>query len=187
MRNPVRLKNLRLRFLPVTLVCAAALAWLEPRSWALLSGSVLVAFGLVLRTWGAGHLSKTDQLSVSGPYAHLRHPLYCGTLLICAGFGLALGPVGWLLLALTLLWFFARYFPSKERSESDSLERRFGSAYVLYRGQVPALVPRLRPWSPAAAAPLGWSGARYAANNELGTLLGVAAAVALLALRAASP
>ena len=193
MRNPVRLKNLQLRFLPVATIALASLLWLAPDREAVALGIGLIALGLALRTWGAGHLVKRERLTVSGPYTHLRHPLYAGTLLIGSGFAFALGgQLAWLLLAGLLVWFFGRYFPDKERRESDLLERRFGAAYVHYRGQVRALLPRWSVWrpSPEHGATIctsgGWQGQRYAANNELGTLLAVVAGCLLLVLRASA-
>lgn len=187
MRNPFRAKNLRGRFLPVAVVAAIALAWHEPRPLPLLVGAVAVLGGVALRTWAAGHLVKRDELTVSGPYAHVRHPLYLGTLVIGTGFALALGGAGPWLMAVLLGWFFACYAPAKERAESARLEELHGGAYTSYRARVRALLPSLAPVAAPGAATSDrvWQLARYDANNELGTLLGVAAGVALLALRAA--
>jgi protein-S-isoprenylcysteine O-methyltransferase Ste14 len=194
-RNPVRLKNLRLRFLPAVVAVGGCLAWIEPRPAPISIGVALVALGLALRAWGAGHLVKREHLSLTGPYAHLRHPLYAGTLLICTGFGLALGPAGWLALAATLVWFYASYFPSKERHESRLLEQRYGAVYASYRARVRALVPSLAGFQPDPGGEPGraaggggtrWSAARYGDNNELGTAVGVGVGVAVLVLRAAS-
>jgi len=189
-RNPFRPKNLRLRFLPLLLLAALVLLLHEPGSRYLRTGLAVVAAGLALRAWGVGHLVKRDRLTVTGPYAHLRHPLYAGTLLIGLGFALALdGWTMWGLLAGTVAWFSLSYFPRKERGESALLEERYGGAYALYRAQVPALLPALRPWQPthAVARSVGlsdcWRGARWVENNELGTLLGVLAGVLLLWLR----
>lgn len=195
MRNPLRLKNLRLRFLPAVLVAGLCLAWLEPRPAQTGVGVTLVALGLALRAWGAGHLVKRDSLTVTGPYAYLRHPLYAGTLLICAGFGIALGPAGWLALAALLSWFFVSYFPSKERRESQLLEQRYGSSYTAYRARVGALLPSLPGIQRGSTRDTGrggaagnarWSLARYSENNELGTALGVVVGLALVALRTVS-
>jgi len=185
-RNPIRFKNIDRRFLPAACVVFAALVAAQPSRGSLLAGSSLVLLGLVLRTWGAGHLVKRDQLTTTGPYAHLRHPLYAGTLLISTGFGVSLGPAGWWLLALTGLWFCVLYFPAKEKRESALLEERYGYAYVSYRSRVPSLVPALAARLPVSRHEAPWRFSRYAANNEFGTLLGVAAGAALLALRVAT-
>jgi protein-S-isoprenylcysteine O-methyltransferase Ste14 len=187
------MKNLRPRFAPIYAGVALALLIHEPSPTFAGMGLSVVAMGLLLRTWGAGHLVKRDRLTVTGPYAHLRHPLYAGTLLICVGFAVALdGWLMWVLLAVNASWFFLRYFPRKERAESELLEERYGGAYARYRSQVSALVPSLIPWRPtheiAESVSLSdnWRPEHYADNNEIGTLLAVLAGVCLLGLRAAA-
>ncbi|MCG8587710.1 MAG: isoprenylcysteine carboxylmethyltransferase family protein [Proteobacteria bacterium] len=190
MRNPIRLKNFRLRFLPYYAVGLLVVAWTRPTPLGFAIGAGLACAGLALRSWGAGHLVKNDHFTVTGPYAHVRHPLYLGTLLIGTGFGVIAG--GWLALPLIAAlgaWFFLDYFPRKERIESARLEALYGAEYARYRAEVPALLASLRPWpgrtpeEPTAAA--SWQAHRFADNNELGTLLAVVAGLGLFALRAA--
>jgi hypothetical protein len=190
MRNPLRLKNLKLRFLPYYLAGGAILFFVRPTPAAYGAGAALVVLGALLRTWGAGHLVKRDRLTVSGPYARLRHPLYAGTLLTATGFGLILG--GWVsvvVLAFVLPWFFLHYFPRKDKSESEQLAKLHDGDFQLYYDNVPALLPALRPWHPApgslakADATVRWSGRRYSDNNELGTLLAQMAGLVILAIR----
>ncbi len=153
--------------------CVLALA--DPGHAGLALGGPLVSTGAALRVWGAGHLVKTDRLTVTGPYAHLRHPLYAGTLLLGTGFGLVAGPFGAGLVAVGFLpFFFAYYLPYKERIEGARLERRFGPAYVAYRAAVPRLWPARAPFRPAHAAAIAerrWSRARFRENGEAGVLL----------------
>jgi hypothetical protein len=113
-------------------------------------------------------------------------------LLVGAGISLMVG--GWwalAVLAVFLPWFFLRYFPRKERTESARLEEHYGPAFTTYRAAVPALLPRWHAWSPAPDALPGdsaarrWTLDRYSENNELGTLLGVIACVAAFGLRTA--
>jgi len=190
MRNPIRLKNLRLRFLPFFLLAGVALVSSRPTPGGFVAGGALVVAGASLRTWGAGHLVKNDRLTISGPYAHLRHPLYLGTLLVAAGFALiAGGIVSLALLALFLPWFFLAYFPRKDRVESARLEERYGDAYSRYRGEVSALCPSPSPWRPpptmgdVANPATSWDISRYNDNNELGTLIALLAGLVLFALR----
>ena len=147
----------------------------------------LIAAGAALRGWGAGHLVKNDALTTTGPYAHLRHPLYLGTLLIATGFALLLGGY-WSLALLAALWpwFALGYFPRKERLESARLSALYGDAFERYRAAVPALWPRWRAWRAPrdAAEPARWRVSRYSDNNELGTLIAIVLALLLLALRA---
>jgi protein-S-isoprenylcysteine O-methyltransferase Ste14 len=192
-RHPFRRKNLDPRLLALAALGALCVALAEPTPGRLAAGGLVVALGAGLRAWGAGHLVKTERLVCSGPYAHLRHPLYAGTLLVATGLGVAAGPRGLALVALVFApFFFASYLPRKDRSEGARLERRHGEAYAAWRRAVPALVPRLAPWQPTPPGPAGragsrprWSAARFRANDEDGALLAVAAAWGLLALRGA--
>ena len=190
MRNPIRLKNLSLRLAP--LYGLGVILWLiaEPTPGSLLSGLCLVVVGLGLRGWAVGYLVKTERLAISGPYAHVRNPLYLGSLLVGAGFAAMLGAgVGVLALAALGCWFGFSYFPRKERIESDRLQARYGDVYEIYHAQVPALWPQIRAWAPGAPVAeqlegdRHWQFKRYDANNELGTLLACAAGVSLVALR----
>jgi protein-S-isoprenylcysteine O-methyltransferase Ste14 len=192
MRNPIRLKNLKLRFALLYLLGALALYFLRPDPLNFAIGGSLVALGSVLRTWGAGHLVKNDRLTVTGPYAHLRHPLYAGTLLVGSGFALIAGGVlSWVLLAILMPWFFLMYFPRKERIESERLEVLYGDEFARYRDAVPALFPSPRAWHPAAGQgdafddlARTWSRHRYIDNNELGTLIALVAGLCLFVARA---
>ena len=87
MRNPIRLKNLNARFLPLYAIGLVILVVFPPRPSGFLWAAPLIALGLALRSWSAGHLVKNQDLTMTGPYAHLRHPLYAGTMLLTAGFG----------------------------------------------------------------------------------------------------
>jgi protein-S-isoprenylcysteine O-methyltransferase Ste14 len=192
MRNPIRVKNLRLRFAPLYLAGLVLLVFVRPGAGDYALGTLAVVAGEGLRTWGAGHLVKTTSLTVTGPYAHLRHPLYLGTLLVGCGVGVMLS--GWWMLgvlALFLPWFFLDYFPRKERSESARLQELYGEAFAQYRAAVPALVPRLAAWNPTPAAARlfdssrRWSLERYSQNNELGTMVGLVVLVAAFGVRTA--
>ncbi len=191
MHNPIRLKNLRLRFLPFFVLGGAALVLAQPSPLVFVLGAGLVVAGAVLRSWGAGHLVKNDRLTITGPYARIRHPLYAGTLMVAAGFAIIAGGIFSLLLLLLLLpWFLLAYVPRKDRIESARLEALYGEEYVCYRDAVPALWPRLVAWHPPDSvqelgdANRAWSGDRYTDNNELGTLLALTVGLLLFIGRA---
>jgi protein-S-isoprenylcysteine O-methyltransferase Ste14 len=191
MRNPIRLKNFKARFLPLYLAGLATLVFLPPSPLSVIWALPLIFVGAVLRGWGAGYLVKNNDLTIGGPYAHLRHPLYAGTLLVSTGFGIALG--GWPAVILVLIlwpWFALRYFPRKDASESRRLEELYGERFSEYKGAVPALWPRLQAWvgswndSSETRVDEGWSLARYSENNELGTLLAILTGVVVFWQRA---
>lgn len=188
MRLPFR----RHAWRPLPTCAAAVLLFLlaQPNALGFASGCALVAVGAALRAWGAGHLVKTDQLTTSGPYAYLRHPLYLGTLLVAAGFGLgAGGAAAAYVLPVVLLGFFLYYLPYKDRIEGARLERAFGAPYVAYRAEVPALIPSRRRWSPPGIRErrARWRAERFRDNNEGLTLLCIGLGLCALALRPLMP
>jgi len=158
-----------------------------PTGRGLAVGGLVAALGLAVRAWAAGTIRKDESLTTSGPYAHVRHPLYLGSFLI--GIGLALGGGHWVWPAAVVV-FFAIVYPPTVREEAERLTGLFGHAYVRYAARVPALLPRLRPAAPrderARQDPeegrFSWR--QYVRNREWEALLGAAAAFALLALRA---
>jgi protein-S-isoprenylcysteine O-methyltransferase Ste14 len=185
-RHPFRRSKFSPRLLPVFAVAVLTYALARPTLLSFALGAPLIALGAALRIWGTGYLVKNDVLSVEGPYAHLRHPLYAGTLCLGLGFGVIAG--GWALLLVLgsfLPAFFFYYFPYKERIESARLELRFGRAYAEYRRSVPALLPSLSRFAPEGGTPSHerWSVRRMRDNNEDGALLAIGIALLLLALR----
>ena len=96
--------------------------------------------GLVLRGVASGFIFKDRSLARHGPFGYLRHPLYLGSFF--AGLGLALASGRWVVVGGFLVlfpWVYLRTI----RAEEAELELRFGEAYRIYRGQVPAFLPRL--------------------------------------------
>ena len=190
MRNPIRLKNLNPRFFPLYVAGLMILLFHPPSRESVVWAVPLIALGTLLRGWGAGHLVKNHVLTVTGPYAHLRHPLYLGTILIATGFALATS--GWLAviaLATVWPWFALRYFPRKEAIESRRLEELYGDRFRQYRAAVPALWPRWRAWPRPDSKSTGrdagsWTLDRYSENNELGTFLAVFAGLVIFWWRA---
>ena len=90
-RHPFRRKTLKPRTGVLYVLGAAALFAARPELSLFVPGLMLVAAGQSLRLWATGYLLKTDELTTAGPYAHLRHPLYLGSLLMGCGFALAAG------------------------------------------------------------------------------------------------
>ena len=187
-KHPFRRKNLSPRLLPLYAAAGAVYWFAKPTAAGLALGASLAALGLGLRIWGAGHLVKNDRLTISGPYAYIRHPLYAGSLLLAVGYAAIAGGSG-LVAALAFIApvFFVYYLPYKERIESARLERRYGDVYARYRRAVPLLLPFRGAWrSPerlAGECARRWSRSCFRDNDEAGTVLGIAVAVVALALR----
>lgn len=137
-KKEIWLNRVRIWLPPVFVVVAIALRKPAWNLW----GIPLVVLGEALRTWAAGHLVKDESLTVGGPYAHVRNPLYLGSLLNTLGFLVILGDL--LLAAIFLALAIAIYLPTVKQEE-DYLCRMHGEAFEAYRRAVPGLVPRLTP------------------------------------------
>jgi protein-S-isoprenylcysteine O-methyltransferase Ste14 len=188
-KPPSRRKSLAPRLFPLYGLALVLLWMSHPTAAGLAAGFVLVGAGEALRLWAAGYLVKNDELTLSGPYAHVRNPLYLGSLLVGCGFLLMGGRAASLwLLPIGLAFFFLYYFPYKERIESARLERFYGEPYRAYRAAVPALFPRITPWRSASVrSALRWSRERMRANHEHGAALAIALGAVALLLRPLVP
>ncbi len=180
-------KRLRPRLLVVYALAIAAVFLSQPTPASLVLGAIPIALGEALRLWATGYLHKNDALTIAGPYAYLRHPLYLGTLLIAAGFlVMAWSPLALGCAALFVLVYFGYYMPYKDRIESARLESLYGDAYRRYAAAVPRLVPRLHAYQPLPAERAGateWERVRFADNNETGTAAVVAVGVLCMVVR----
>ena len=156
-----------------------------PRSLAI--GLSLALLGEALRLWATGHLLKNDDLTVTGPYAYLRHPLYLGTLSVATGFVvMASTPWAFVLWGVLLLGYFGYYMPYKNRIEGARLEELYGDRYRRFSIAVPRLVPRLHAYRPLEARPAAearWNWARFHGNHELGTAAVVGVGAAAMVVR----
>jgi hypothetical protein len=110
-----------------------------PQTAAVAWSLALVLPGLWLRGYASGYVKKNRELTVTGPYAHTRNPLYLGSMLIAAGFAVAL--MSWPV-ALVLAGGFALIYVPVIASEEEFLRGTF-AGFDEYCRQVPRLIPRL--------------------------------------------
>ena len=101
----------------------------------------LVLPGLWLRGYAAGYVKKNQELTRTGPYAHTRNPLYLGSMLIAAGFALAL--LSWAVALVLAVGFLIIYVPVIA-SEERFLHATFPE-FDDYCRRVPRIFPRLTP------------------------------------------
>jgi protein-S-isoprenylcysteine O-methyltransferase Ste14 len=136
------------------------LAWIQPAApffspsrmtvalgWLLIiAGSVPVLWGHVQLGWRTHMPSVRDTLVRRGFYAHVRHPIYSGGLLILIGLAL-IKPTLTVALASMLAGVF--FVAQAILEEIDLLQRL--PAYKEYMDEVPRFIPRLRrssrPWA----------------------------------------
>jgi protein-S-isoprenylcysteine O-methyltransferase Ste14 len=160
------------------LVAIVFLVWAHPTLRSLLWSLLPVLCGVWLRGYAAGYVKKNAELTVTGPYAHTRNPLYLGSMLIAFGIALASGRV-WLAVLLVVL-FLLVYLPVI--SSEEIYLRSVFPTFAAYAAEVPRLLPRLTP------ARLGgvrgrFSRELYLHHREYNACIGVAAMYAALVLR----
>lgn len=155
-----------------------------PRPAAIAWSLLLVAPGLALRGYAAGYVKKNRELTQTGPYAYTRNPLYLGSLLMAAGFAVALG--SWAFALVLAVGFSFIYIPVIA-SEERYLRGHF-SGFDAYCRRVPRLIPRLRPAASEAgqSASGAFSPRLYRKHREYNALIGTALLyISLLFLRPA--
>ena len=113
----------------------------QPRPAAIAWSLLLVLPGLALRAAASGTVKKNRELTVTGPYAYTRNPLYLGSALIAAGFALAL--LSWPLAVVLAAGFALIYIPVIA-SEERFLRGTF-PGFDAYCRRVPRFIPRLTP------------------------------------------
>ena len=165
---------------PLGFVLAALFLWLaRPTPLSLIAGSLIAFAGLALRALASGHIAKNEQVTDTGPYAATRNPLYLGSMLLAAGFGIA-ALSGWIVFAMAVM-FVAIYVPVI-RSEEAYLRSRF-PAYGDYARRVPRLLPSIAGTRAALRNSGSFSRQRYLRHREYNALIGTAALIAALAAK----
>ncbi len=138
----------------------------RPNRGGMIVGMVLIALGEFIRAWAAGHLEKNEVLTVTGPYAYVKNPLYIGSILITAGFCILAQNI-YILAAATFMFCF-HYIPYKKRVEGDRLRKIFGAQYDDYDAKVPEYIPMLKPYTHKK---IPWKFKNFVENSEEGIVL----------------
>jgi len=150
---------------------AAALWLAKPTTRTLEWGGAVALVGEALRIWAAGHLNKSREVTMSGPYRWMAHPLYVGSSIVGIGFAIASNSVAVVVLVAAYL---GATLTAAVQTEERSLRDRFGDEYDRYRrGRAGLIVPGRH-----------FSIRRARANREHRAMLGVAAVALLLFLKA---
>src|SRR6266850_4424884 len=132
-------------------LAVAVLYFSRPTPPSILLGALTGVIGLWLRAYAAGYLHKQEVLTVSGPYAYTRNPLYLGSAILALGAGIATH--SWISVLILFVYFTLVYFIVMRREEKE-LRLRHGAAFEEYARAVPLFVPRLT----AVKVPLAFVG-----------------------------
>jgi protein-S-isoprenylcysteine O-methyltransferase Ste14 len=156
---------------PLGFIFGVAAFWFaHPTAATMVWGVVVAMLGEGLRIWAAGHLNKSREVTSSGPYRWLGHPLYVGSAIV--GAGLAIASNSAVTLALVAVYL-ATTVVAAIRTEHAFLRRTFGEDYLKYRRG-----------DRAAAADRRFSVSRAMANREYRAVVGLVVAALLLAWKA---
>ena len=148
----------------------------QPTAASLGIGMSIAACGEAIRFWAAGHLRKSREVTVSGPYRWVAHPLYVGSSVM--GVGLAIASASVVVAALVATYLVAT-LTAAIKSEEAYLRRTFGDQYDLYRSGV-AAKRRER----SAASRRSFSIEQAVANREYRAVAGLGITILLLIWKA---
>ena len=133
--NDPRFGTLNRRFLP-------------DQGWVAMTGALLTVAGAGFAIWARHHIGRNwsgevtirrdHELIRTGPYAHIRHPIYTGLIVAVAGTAIAIGEYR-ALLALTLILI---GFTVKAKREESMLEHQFGPSFAEHRRHTGFFLPR---------------------------------------------
>ena len=96
-------------------------------SWTL--GLVVALAGEAIRVWAAGHLEKGREVTMSGPYQFMKHPLYVGSSVMALGVTLAGRSIP---LAVVTAIYMVATIAAAVSTEEAHLRQKFGAAYDRY-------------------------------------------------------
>ena len=155
---------------PLGFAFGAAVLWLaHPTFRSLIIGGIVAAAGECVRIWAAGHLEKGREVTRSGPYRLMHHPLYAGSALI--GTGVAIGSAQWSVAALVAVYLIPTIVAAI-RHEEANMRAAFGDGYEAYLSSRATPVDR------------AFSLERALRNKEYRAITGLAVMAAVFAFKA---
>jgi hypothetical protein len=145
--------------------------------------TLLMLLTALLRTWATSYLRSNvmqdhdlhaEKVVASGPYRHLRNPLYLGTILMAVGMGLLASRLGFVVIVVGNFIFCLRLIALEE----SNLQKEQGESYIEFCRRVPRFWPSLQPRLPDSGLKPHW---KQAFVGEL-FMWGFFAAVAVFAI-----
>lgn len=156
----------------------AVLFFARPTSHSILYGAVVGVLGLAIRAWAAGYLHKQEILTVTGPYAYTRNPLYFGSAILALG--AAVATRSWISAAI-LAAYFAVFYSIVMKKEENELRPRHREEFDRYAAAVPLFFPRPIAAQLGANGEGSFSSAQYRKNHEWQAAVGYVLMLLVLA------
>ena len=150
--------------------CAVlVLYFARPTPRSILWAAPVGILGLFVRARAAGHLHKQEILTVTGPYAYTRNPLYFGSAILALA--AAIAARSWISAAIIFVYF-ASFYSLVMRREEDELRVHHGAAFDEYAHTVPLFFPRLTAAKLSFAPAGAFSYGQYRKNHEYRAAIG---------------
>jgi len=121
---------------------------------------IIIILGLTIRMYASGFVLKNKELSTTGPYAYVRHPLYTGNILVLTGMAIINGQLWASLIALS---FFLFYYPAAIEYEDRKLKELFPGSWEKWANKTPALTITFQKMHPLEL--INWSWRKSLINN----------------------
>lgn len=158
----------------------AVLFFARPSPRSILYGALVGIIGLALRAWAAGYLHKQEILTVTGPYAYTRNPLYLGSAILALG--VAIAARSWISASIIAAYFTIVYSVVMGREERE-LRIQHGANFDRYAAAVSLFFPWFSPATSSKPASQGaFSSAQYRKNHEWQAAAGFLLLLAVLIL-----
>ena len=110
-------------------VAVVSFIFATPTGNSLVSGVPIAVVGEAIRIWASGHLVKGKEVTTSGPYAWVRHPLYVGSSIM--GLGFVITASSWLVAAVVCCYLIVM-IPAAVLLEEATLRASFGDVHARY-------------------------------------------------------
>ena len=141
-------------YTPVPIVIAV-IYYSQPYKPFWIYGVLLISLGEIIRfnaVRHAGGRTRTTNvgaksLCTSGPYSRTRNPLYIGNLFIYSGMVFFAGGMYMVELLTFVMVYFIFQYSMIISLEEEKLSILFGKDYLLYKYNVPRLLPLIKPWA----------------------------------------
>lgn len=155
---------------PLMTIAMVALAAFMPDARYFWYGAPVAVLGELIQMWAGSQLHKDQHLTISGPYSHVRNPMYMGRFVLGMGFFIMTANP-YVIAGYAIV--FAIYAHMRVNREESRLKVIFAPDYQHYCSEIGRWLPKLKPYSRSESKNASW--AQVCANHEninmLGTLI----------------
>jgi len=163
---------------PLMAIATFAIVSLIHVSRAFWWGAPVAILGELIQMWAGSHLHKDKHLTISGPYSHVRNPMYIGRFVLGLGFFvMTWNP--YLIGGYVVL--FAAYAHMRVNREEARLKEIFRPGYQDYCSEVRRWLPVIKPYSRSEQRRASWR--QVCANHEQINMIGLLVVLAAVYLR----